>query len=61
MPETPEGTDRPAVRPDVPRAPSETLERAVAAVRDRKDFPMVTGWDSVVREFVTSCWFYQAA
>ena len=61
MPETPEGTDRPTVRPDVPRAPRETLEPAVAAVPDRKDIPVVARWDSVVREFVTSNRFCRAA
>ena len=61
MPETPEGTDRPTVRPDVPRAPSETLERTVAAVPDRKDIPVMARWDSVAREFVTSQRFCQAA
>ena len=61
VPETPDGTDRPTVRPDVPRAPPETLEPAVAAVLDRKDIPVMAGWDSVVREFVTSHGFWRTA
>lgn len=43
VPETPDRTDRPTVRPDVPRAPGETLEPAVAAVLDRKDIPVAAG------------------
>ena len=43
VPETLDGTDRPTVRPDVPGTPPETLERAVAAVLDRKDIPVVAG------------------
>ena len=60
MPETPDGADRPTVRPDVTGAPSETLEPAVARVLARKDIPVAALWDSAVREFVTSHRFYRA-
>jgi hypothetical protein len=61
VPETPDGTDRQTVRPDVPGTPRRTLERAVATVLDRKDIPVVAACDSAAREFVTSHRFYRTA
>jgi hypothetical protein len=60
MPERPDGTDRPTVRPDVTGTPRETLEPAVAAVPARKDIPVVASWDSVLHGFVISHRFCQA-
>lgn len=61
MPETPGGTDRLIVRPDVPGTPPGTLESAVATVLDRKDIPVVAALDLPTCEFVMPCRFFHVS